>query len=240
MNSLQTERGGFLSASALKIIACIFMTVDHIGAYLFPGVIGFRIAGRIAFPIFAYFIAEGCVYTRNKAKRLIILGALGVAFEGVYYLVFRKIYGNILLTFTLSVILIYSLQWLKKTLAGKSPVKTLLAAAVFCVLFPVTHKISGIIGVDYGFTGVLVPVFAAVFEGRERRDLRLFSLSAGLVLLALRMGLNNVQVWSLMAVPFLALYNGEPGNRRFKYGFYAFYPVHLAVIWLVGLIMQNV
>ena len=80
-------------------------------------------------------------------------------------------------------------------------------------------------------------LFAALFEGKNNRELRLFSFSAGLVLLAVRLGLNHVQVWSLMSVPLLALYNGEAGVKKFKYGFYIFYPVHLIVIWLLGLIV---
>ncbi len=55
---------GFISNFSLKIIACIAMTIDHIGYLLFPNIIVFRIIGRLAFPILAYLIAEGCKYTK--------------------------------------------------------------------------------------------------------------------------------------------------------------------------------
>lgn len=61
---------GGISATALKIIGMIAMTIDHIGYFLFPQIEAFRIIGRIAYPIFAYMIAEGCRYTRNKVKYL--------------------------------------------------------------------------------------------------------------------------------------------------------------------------
>ena len=58
----------FLSGNMLKVIAAITMTVDHIGVIFFPSSNILRIIGRIAFPIFAFMIAEGCKYTKNKFR----------------------------------------------------------------------------------------------------------------------------------------------------------------------------
>ena len=65
MNLKMTPR---LSSNALKLIALVSMTVDHIGLILFPQYRVLRIIGRIAFPIFAYMIAEGCRYTSNRIR----------------------------------------------------------------------------------------------------------------------------------------------------------------------------
>ncbi len=240
MNTLQTNKNGGFSASFLKLIACIFMTIDHMGAYLFPRIIWFRIAGRIAYPVFAYFIAEGCAYTRNKMKRFLLLLIPGILFDIVYFIVFKEQYGNIFLTFSLSVISIYTLQWAKKELASKSAFKALFSAIVFIAFIGAVWAINRVYHVEYGFYGVLVPVFASMFEGGDKKDVRLLSFSAGLILLALKMGIANIQIWSLMAVPLLALYNGEAGVKKFKYGFYIFYPLHLILIWLAGFILQYV
>ena len=56
---------GIFSNNVLKIIACITMLLDHMGFILFPEYPIFRIIGRIAFPIFAFLLAEGCYYTKN-------------------------------------------------------------------------------------------------------------------------------------------------------------------------------
>ena len=61
-----------LSGNMLKIIAAVSMFIDHMGAVLFPGVMIFRILGRIAFPIFAFMIAEGCRYTKNRIKYFLL------------------------------------------------------------------------------------------------------------------------------------------------------------------------
>lgn len=62
-----STRGG-LDATALKLIGVVTMTIDHIGYILFPNLAVLRIIGRLAYPIFAYLIAEGCTYSRHKAK----------------------------------------------------------------------------------------------------------------------------------------------------------------------------
>ena len=55
----------FLTGNMLKLLAAFSMLLDHAGLLFFPSEMGFRIAGRLAFPIFAFMIAEGCKYTRS-------------------------------------------------------------------------------------------------------------------------------------------------------------------------------
>ena len=57
------NKNGFLSASSLKIMACVFMFIDHVGLEIFTQINILRVIGRLAYPIFAFFIAEGCKYT---------------------------------------------------------------------------------------------------------------------------------------------------------------------------------
>ena len=74
-----------LNNNILKIIALIAMTIDHITWFLYPGFshelipITMHIIGRIAFPIFAYCIAEGYEHThdfKKYAKRLFLLALI--------------------------------------------------------------------------------------------------------------------------------------------------------------------
>ena len=57
-----------LSQEWLKIIACVIMLIDHIGAVLLPQYIWLRYIGRIAFPIYCFLLAEGVHYTKNPQK----------------------------------------------------------------------------------------------------------------------------------------------------------------------------
>ena len=90
---------GGISATALKIIGMIAMTIDHIGYFLFPQIEAFRIIGRIAYPIFAYMIAEGCRYTRNKVKYLLSVLGVGCGCSAVSYITEASLYQSILITF---------------------------------------------------------------------------------------------------------------------------------------------
>ena len=65
-----------LNGNQLKLIALIAMTFDHIGVSLFPHTIWLRVVGRLALPIFAYMIAEGCRYTRSRKRYLMSLLAV--------------------------------------------------------------------------------------------------------------------------------------------------------------------
>ena len=47
-----------LTKNQLKILAMVCMTIDHIGAMLFPQAVWLRVIGRLAFPLFSYCIAE--------------------------------------------------------------------------------------------------------------------------------------------------------------------------------------
>ena len=71
MNDKNISSCGGLSGNSLKIIAAFAMLIDHVGIMFFPTVAIYRIIGRISFPIFAFMIAEGCRYTRNKLKYIL-------------------------------------------------------------------------------------------------------------------------------------------------------------------------
>ena len=61
-------QGEILSGNALKILGALSMLADHVGLMFFPEVTALRIVGRLAYPIFAYMIAEGCAHTRNRRR----------------------------------------------------------------------------------------------------------------------------------------------------------------------------
>ena len=54
-----------ISQEGLKLMACVTMLIDHIGAIFFPYISWFRIIGRISFPIYCFLLAEGIHYTRS-------------------------------------------------------------------------------------------------------------------------------------------------------------------------------
>lgn len=223
---------GLLTGNALKIIAMISMLFDHVAIILFDGFEPFRIIGRLAFPLYAYLIAEGCKHTSSKFMYFLRVFALGALCQIVYYFVDKSLYLNILLTFSVSIPMVYFLNY-----ARKNAFLTLLFLAATAFLWGFFHRLSGVgIAFDYGFFGMMFPVLLSVTDDRREKALLAFF---GLFVIAQSVG--GYQIWSLVAVPLLLLYNGKRGKLNLKTFFYMFYPLHLAILWgLKYLVDMNV
>ncbi len=224
-----------LSGNQLKILAVIFMTIDHIGLHIFPDMQIFRIIGRLAFPIFAFTFAEGCKYTKNRTRHFIVLFLFAVLCQAVYSYAMNSLYQNILITLTLSAAVIYSFDFAKKT---RNFLGYMLALAVLLVVFYICFILPTYIGrgfaIDYGFYGVMLPVL--VYLGKTKQE-KIFLLAMGLLLLAPNLG--TIQSFSLLAVPIIALYNGTRGKWRMKNFFYIYYPLHLVIIHFLRIFLNN-
>ncbi len=227
---MQNKNSGVLSAFTLKIIACITMFLDHFGVLIFPEIPAFRIIGRLAFPIFAFFIAEGCYYTKNRLKRFLSVFLLGVICEASYLIYDGEFYGNILLTFSLSILLIYTLDELKRSLFFKSISKTIIFSSAFGVLLLTSYLIDKKIGIDYGFAGVISPLLISACDYKEGRHpeyfkhinnkpTKLLLLAFALSLTALRKTAIDCQILSLFALIPLSLYNGKIGKYKLNISF---------------------
>ena len=218
---------GKLTSNQLKLLAMFTMTLDHIGVQMFPGVLWLRIVGRLAFPIYAYMIAEGCAHTRNRRKYLLQMTGLALLCQLVYFFAMGSLFQCILVTFTLSILLIYACD------TGSRPLTALALLGMAFVTVALPRLLPGTdFAIDYGFFGVLVPV--AAYLGETRRKKLLFTAGA-LVVLAWLVG--GIQWYSLAALLPLALYNGNRGKRRMKWLFYLYYPLHLAAIYGISLLL---
>lgn len=219
------------TGNALKILAAVFMTIDHMGLMLFPRIILPRLIGRLAMPIFAFMIAEGCKYTRSKKKYFGMVFGLGAVCQFVYAFVDDELYLSILITFSLSILMVYALQFWKEK-------KTVLSGLVFAASVGAVYLLNRVFTIDYGFWGCMLPVFAALPHGTryDRTSLSITLLGLGLIPMALAIG--GIQIISLLALPLLYAYNGKRGGLNLKYFFYIFYPAHLVVLEGIAMLMQ--
>lgn len=220
-----------LTGNQLKIIALLSMTVDHVGQQLFPGVMLFRMIGRLAFPIFAYMIAEGCVYTKSRKRYLGTIAGLALVCQLVYFFALGSVYQCILVTFSLSIGLIYLLDSFDKKRGARELFLVLFALmGLFFLTELLPLKLSGTdFRIDYGFWGVLTPVLI-YFAKTKRRKLGMLAL--GLCFISASIG--PIQWYCLISVLLLALYTGKRGTWNLKYLFYIYYPLHLVVIHLLA------
>ena len=240
----------FLSGNMLKIIAALAMLCDHVGLLFFPSQDIFRIIGRLAFPIFAFMIAEGCKYTRNRIRYFSMILGLAALCQTVYYLFDGSLYMCVLVTFSLSILMLFALDNFKRILFEKnaSAVHKLLAAGLFIATVAFVYIINLFLEIDYGFCGCMLPVFAGLFHLPEncrsaflkKLDNNFVSvLMLGIGLLPLIDAVGFVQGYSLLALVPLFLYSGKRGKLRMKYFFYIFYPLHLAVLEGIYILLRN-
>ena len=158
----------------LKVVAMVAMLIDHAGKMLFPQYRIMRVIGRIAFPIYAYCIAVGCVYTRDILgyfKRIVLLAlitqpfyvvAMGHANSSMYAYSFAEepvravihfyvrswaIKPSILFTLAAGIVLIWTIRERHLLLT--------IAMALLCWLL--NSKM------DYGYRGVLLMVLFYLF-----------------------------------------------------------------------------
>ena len=224
-----------LSNNQLKLIAMLTMTADHVGLMLLPHIPALRLVGRLAFPVYAYMIAEGCRHTGSMPRYLGGVAALAAVCQGVYFFAMGSVYQSIMVTFSLSILLI----WLLQTALRKKTVWAWLIAAIgIGAAYFTSEVLPGWLpdtdfGVDYGFLGILLPV--AVWVGRSRGEKL---LCAAVVLSLMAVGGWSGQWFALLALPLLALYNGQRGRLRLKWLFYVYYPAHLVILQCLASIVK--
>lgn len=216
--TLKPEFG--LSGSALKVIAMISMVIDHVALYLMDDSTvlyeTMRCIGRIAFPVFAFLIAEGFIHTRSMYRYFFTLLGFAVISKIPWYLL-NGADGthNVMFTLALGVATLMVLE----NLLQRSMV----------LGFLWTLGMTGLaswLGVDYEWRGILIIVISYLFNGYGHS----FSHNRGMQFFCTFVLMMHYGViGAVMACIFLYLYNGTRGfvqGSIAKYGFYAFYPVH--------------
>ena len=238
--TFQKPKFGFTN-NQLKIIAMVSMLCDHVGLLFFPEADIFRIIGRIAFPIFAYMIAEGCRYTKNRAKYLGMIAGMGIVFQLVYLVAMGSLYQGILVTFSLAIITIYALDGIlksKKFWTVLASIVSLAFVVFFVFVLPILLKGTDF-DIDYGFWGILLPVAVYFLPNRIARTIgtAILLLARAIHYTIVPVALGTLQWFALLSVLFLALYNGERGRAKMKYVFYIFYPAHLVILYGIAILM---
>lgn len=233
LEEINMNRG--LSQNQLKLIAAVSMLLDHIGAELFPQIILLRVIGRLSFPLFSYFIYEGFNYTQNRKRYFFRILLLGIVCVVVYYLYSGEIYGNVLITFTLSLMMLRGVEicYENSSVTAKDMVVGL-AYVAGCIM--IVLGVNVWIYVDYDMIGVLLPAFAkiaSIWNNQQNKYSSRIGFGIGLLFLSVHKG--GIQYFSLIAILLLFAYNGRRGTKCLKHFFYWFYPVHLAAIGIISM-----
>lgn len=231
------QRIQILNGFHLKLIAACTMLIDHVGYVLFSDALWLRCIGRIAFPLFCFLMAEGCVYTRDRRKYALRLLAFALLSEIPFNLMntgtpWDLSHQNVLWTLLAGALLCWLVDWaLQKRTAPVFVLTGAVMAAAFCLL--------ELANTDYGGWGtLLVVMFYAVRRAPSGTVSKMTAQTFGLAFFSIAiMGGLSVELWSLAALIPIWLYNGQRGfsPKAVQYGFYAFYPAHILVLSLIAM-----
>lgn len=231
-----TQERRFFTSNQLKLIALACMLLDHMWATVVPGAEWMTCVGRIAFPIFAFELAEGCRRTHDRrayARRLLVWALLSeIPFDtvagGVLVYPFHQ---NVLFTLLLGLCACTCADRCRAA-RGLRRLPPLLGALGLAALATLCMT-------DYGGAGVLLVLLFYLTAGRPwgrwAQAAGLFYLSQ-FVLIGQYYTVCGLEIqqecFSLLALPLLWLYNGQRGRKSLplQLAAYAFYPAHLAVL----------
>lgn len=245
-----------LNSNALKMIAIIAMTIDHIAWLVFPDYphevlpVILHIIGRLTCPIMCYFIAEGYHYTKNIRKytcRLFVFAVIShfaYIFASADFVDWKSFipfyYGNILNQTSVIWPLAWGLVMLRIVNSEKIPkqwVKTVLILLICLVTFPS----------DWSCIASLCILAFGTNRGKLRTQsmwlIIYVAIYAAVYCFAIDWVYGLVQMGVVLAIPFIKLYNGERGknprvNKIMKWFFYIYYPLHLAILGTIQLVLR--
>ena len=230
-----------LDSTALRLLAILFMVLDHLWATVVPGNLWLTCLGRLAFPIFAFQLCEGYRHTsdyRRYRRRLLVFALLSEIPFNLFYAgsVIFPFHQNVLFTLLLGLLAMRQADRLRREEGiKKKSLRCLALLLIFAggvVLFP-----------DYGLMGVMTVLCFFVF-----RDHRLFQLAAMAVLNIIAFKGQTIPIslfgrafdfpiqgFALLALPLIWLYNGEKGRggKGLRLFWYIFYPLHMLALYFI-------
>ncbi len=239
-----------MTCFSLKVIALTTMLIDHIGAIFFPQYVWLRLIGRISFPIYAFLLSEGFIHTHSRTKYAARLFVFGIISEVPHDLAFyQKIIDfsnlNIMFELYLGVLALSAVEIIMDK-KYKVYARSLAALMLAVILF-----VSSYFNTSYGIYGIVLIISCYIFKN-DRRSQAFFGAAVSIGFNSFKkvsLGINAfsgdlmrifnynpIQSYAAIASVPIFLYNGERGYKsKLKWFFYAFYPAHLIILYLIKL-----
>lgn len=237
-NNEKLKKIQVLNGAQLKYIAFASMLIDHVNkAIILPYLeVGstlskissvFDVLGRIAFPLFSFFIVEGFFRTHSRKKYLINLLFFAVISEIPYDMFSSKVFlefrlNNVLFSLALSLISIWILDEFRNKYEEKlGNFWILFSIPLLIVMYFVSIFVSG----DYDFHAIMTAFFFYIFYDKPLTSAFFAYISI------------IKEWWSILGFGLTIMYNGKKGKQN-KIFNYLFYPVHLFILGLLRMYLN--
>lgn len=234
-----------MTSFVLKITAMITMCIDHVGNAYFHHVTFMNLIGRIAFPIFAFQISEGYIHTQNLKKYFLRL-FLFATISQIPFMLFSSLYTtgftfNIFATLFFGLVAIFSYDKLtnSKFTICKNNKLDLCFKQLFGIFIAIlVGVLAEICNFDYGFFGIAIIFMFYLFKN-DKLAMVISFITACILKYGINIILYGYNIWyillgifTILPIIFICMYNGKQG-KKLKYLLYAFYPIHLLVIYII-------
>ena len=230
-----------ISSTVLKWLALVFMTLDHVGVFLFPQYTVFRALGRLAFPLFAFTVGESLRHTRHPLRYFLCLAVPGVLMQVIYFAALHSLDGNIFITFAISAVNVFLVKWAQKP--RRAWLWAVLALALVLEVF-VCYDLRVLLGtpraqlIMYEFPGILLPMAVALLPNKHSRFAGFALLLGGMCLVEQSVYRDFGQWFCMAALLPIAFYSGDRGKYSCRWFFYIYYPAHLVAIYGISLLVR--
>ena len=235
-----------LNSNQIKLIAIIAMTIDHLTWVLFPGtqqvwyVYALHMIGRLTAPIMWFFIAEGCYYTRDMKKYMMRLFGFAIISHFAYDFAFGIPFFSPSAGIFNRTSVMWSLALAVVAVAIANSEKIPKAAKVLLVIVVVALGFSS----DWSCIAVVCPFYLYQHRGDFKLQARDFVIwafvYAAIYFIFLDKLYGVLQLFTLLALPILAKYNGKRGEwKGMKWLFYIFYPADLVITGIMRLALHG-
>jgi len=207
----------------LPIIAMAAMLIDHAGLMFFPDDAVYRLIGRIAFPLYCWFLVQGYRHTRHLGRYMRRLLALACLSQIPFTLATGRYELNVIFTLLLSLIALHVTERIQpewKKMLGLASILILLAW----------------VPMDYGPYGLLL-VF--VYHYLNKWKLLLGHLLINALFWLLSGPDYAIQLFSMLASALILLPLPNRMNARYRWLYRSFYPAHLLLLYLIAAILDH-
>ena len=200
-----------------------------------------RLIGRIAFPIYCFLIVEGFLHTRNVGKYALRLGIFALISEIPFDLAFNEGWwdmssNNVFFTLLIGLLVVWGISYIQKAYVqcveknwNMYLMRALEILAVLLIVCIGGYIANRVLCTDYGAAGVVTIVIMYLYRKKPW-------MAFLLAVMVLTLMTNSSELVAIVGAVLVCYYNGTRG-KNIKYFFYAFYPVHLLLLWLITVLL---
>lgn len=237
----------------------IMVTYPQCFPYVKPVMILMRGIGRIAFPIFSFLLVEGLINTRSRIRYMLRILLLAIISEpvfdyannGVFY---YADYQNVFITLLIAATTMCVLSLIEQNNRLNKNIYVLYVLQGIVVI--VGCFLAEFLKVDYGMSGIIIPLIMGVIRRLKLDSSSAFAIYFVATIIArvirnivnaptyilnpemwyekyLMYTINNLQIFAILALIPIFMYDGTKGKPMPKAVYYLFYPVHLSILGLI-------